>query len=151
MAGFLGIDISRDANNNTLSMTQTGLIKRILIAMDMEDCNLKYTPADVDGDPCIESWDYRSIVGMMLYLAGSTRPDIAYAVHQYARISHSPKRSHEIGVNHIARYLKGTQTKGIIMTPDKDNMRIDMFADADFVGLYTTEDIMDPVSVNSRT
>ena len=37
------------------------------------------------------------------------------------------------------------------MTPDKDNMRIDMFADADFAGLYTTEDKMDPVSVKSRT
>ena len=88
MAGFLGINISRDANNKSLSMTQTGLIERILTAMDMEDCNLKYTPAekdplckDVDGDPCSESRDYKSIVGMMLYLAGSTRPDIAYAVH----------------------------------------------------------------------
>ena len=83
--------------------------------MDMEDCNLKDTPAekdplckDMDRDPCIESWDYRSIVGMMLYLACSTRPDIAYAVHQFARFFHSPKRSYEIGVIHIARYFKGT-------------------------------------------
>ena len=39
-------------------MIQTGLIGRILTAMDMEDRNHKYTPADkdplckdVDGDP----------------------------------------------------------------------------------------------------
>jgi hypothetical protein len=88
---------------------------------------------------------------MMLYLAGSTWPDIAYAVHQCARFSHNPKRSHEIGVKHIARYLKGTQTKGVIMTPDKDNLRIDMYADADFAGLFAPEDKMDPVSVKSRT
>ena len=37
------------------------------------------------------------------------------------------------------------------MTPDKDNMRINVFADADFAGLYTTEDRMDPVSIKSRT
>ena len=44
MAGFLGIDISRNTNNNGLSMPQTGLIERILIAMDMEEHNLKYNP-----------------------------------------------------------------------------------------------------------
>ena len=158
MADFLGINISRDEKNNSLTMTQTEMIERILAAIDMTDCNHKYTPADKDplckditGAPCCEDWDYRSIVGMMLYLAGSTKPDISYAVHQCARFSHSPKQSHEIGVKHIARYLKGTQTKGIIMTPDSTNMRIDMYADADFAGLYTTEDKMDPVSVKSRT
>ena len=157
MAGFLGINISRDKANNSLTMTQTGLIKRILAAMDMEDCNMKYTPAekdplckDMDGDPCCENWDYRSIVGMILYLVGSTRPDIAYDVHQCARFSYNPKCSHDIGVKHIDRYLKGTQTKGIVMNPDKNNMRIDMFADTDFAGLYTTKDKMDPVSVKSR-
>ena len=98
MAGFLGIHIISDEHNNSLTMTQTGLIERILAAMDMEDCNHKYTPADkdplckdVNGAPCCEDWDYRSIVGMMLYLAVSTRPDISYDVHQCARFSHSPK------------------------------------------------------------
>ena len=109
----------------------------------MVDSNIKYTPADKDpihkdlmGEPWCESWKYRSIVGMMLYLAGSTRPDIAYDVHQCARFSHNPKKKHEVGVKHIARYHKGTSAKGIIMSPDLGNMRIDLYADADFVGLY---------------
>ena len=78
MAGFLGIDISRDKENNSLTMTQRDLIERIPTAMDMEDCNLKFTPAkkdplckDLGGAPCCEDWDCRSIVGMMIYLAGS--------------------------------------------------------------------------------
>ena len=37
------------------------------------------------------------------------------------------------------------------MTPDKNNTRIDMYADDDFAELYTTEDKMDPVSVKSRS
>ena len=69
---------------------------------------------------------------MILYLGGSTRPDMAYAVHQCARLSHAPKHSHEIGVKHIARYLKGTKMKGIIMTPDTNNLCIDIYADTDF-------------------
>ena len=145
MAGCLDINITRDEKNNSLTMTQTGLIKRILIAIDMKDCNHEYTPADkyplrkdVSGAPCCENWNYRSIVGMMLYLAGGTRPDISYAVNQCARFSHGPKRSHEIGVKHIARYLKRTQKKGIIMTPNSNKMRIDVYANADFSGLYNT-------------
>ena len=72
-------------------------------------------------------------------------------LHQCVRFSHSIKHSHEIGVKHIARCLKGTKTKGIVMTPAKDNIRIDIYADTDFVGLYIIEDKLDPVSVTSRT
>jgi hypothetical protein len=39
----------------------------------------------------------------------------------------------------ISRYLKGTQSKGIIMRPSKD-IHVDCYPDADFAGLYTKED-----------
>ena len=118
MAVFIGINISRskDGSKEIITMTHTGLIDRILQAMDMLDSNVKYTPADKDplhkdlmGEPCCEAWKYRSIFGMMLYLAGSTLLNIIYAVHQCARFSHNPKKSYEVGVKHIARYLKGTR------------------------------------------
>lgn len=70
---------------------------------------------------------------MILYFLGSTRPDIAYAVHQWARFSHNLKHSHEVGFKHITRYLKGTWDKGIIMKPISENLCIDMYADADFL------------------
>ena len=85
----------------------------------MEELNIKFIPADkvpltkdLDGDPCCEEWEYRSIVGMLIYLAESTRPGISYDVHQYAKSLHQPKASHDIGVKHIVRYLKGTRDKG---------------------------------------
>ena len=90
MAGFLGMNISRneDGSKEIIAMTQTGLVDRILQTMDMLDSDVKYTPADKEplhkdlmGEPCYESWEYRSIVGIMLYLTGSTRADIVYAVH----------------------------------------------------------------------
>ena len=88
---------------------------------------------------------------MLLYLAGSTRPDISYAVHECARFSHQPRASHEVGVKHIVRYLKGTKDKGLIMKPYKDNLKLDLFAAADFAGLFASEDKQDPISVKSRT
>ena len=87
----------------------------------------------------------------MLYLAGSTRPDITYAVHQCARFSHHYKRSHEVGIKHIARYLKGTREKGLILSPDSSRLQLDLFADADFARLFVAEDKSDPISVKSRT
>ena len=97
MAGFLGLKIDRTKEGQVL-LSQTGLIDGILIVMDMTDYNRKYTLADkiplgkdVDGDMCMEEWEYRLVVRMMLYISGSTRPDIVYAVHQCARFSHNAK------------------------------------------------------------
>jgi hypothetical protein len=41
-----------------------------------------------------EVWNYRSVEGMMMYLAQNTRPDIAMAVHQAARFANDPRDVH---------------------------------------------------------
>ena len=97
-----------------------------------------------------EAWNYRSVVGMMLYLATNTRPDIAYVVSQVARFSHSPKQSHATAVKMIIRYLSGTKTKGTIFKKPSA-LTLDCYADADFAGLYGIESSENPVSVKSRT
>ena len=52
------------------------------------------------------------------YLTGSVRPDIAMAVHQCARFSINPMRSHEQAVMRIGRYLLSSKEKGMIYSPD---------------------------------
>ena len=64
--------------------------------------------SDPDGKEMTDPWNYRSVIGMLLYLSGNTRPDIQFAVSQVARFSHSPKQSHANAVKHIIQYLKGT-------------------------------------------
>ena len=87
---------------------------------------------------------------MLTYLAGHSRPYIAFAVHQCARFTFAPKRSHEEAVKRIVRYLIGTKDKGLIIKPAKD-LSIDLYVDADFAGLWSVEDKHDPNSVRSRT
>ena len=156
IAGFLGIDI-RKHDNGTIELVQSGLIKRILRVMKLEDSAGKPTPAaskplgkDDDGPNRVETWSYPSVVGMMMYLSVNSRPDIAFAVHQCARFTHCPKRSHEVALKRIARYLKGTSDRGMIIRPSED-LRLDLYADADFAGLWGAEHGMDPTSVKSRT
>ena len=102
-------------------MTQEGLIQKILEATGMEDCNSNRTPctkealaSDDAGEPMEDAWNYRSVVGMLLYLSTNTRPDIAYAVSQVARFSHNPKKSHASAVKTLIRYLSGTKDQGVI-------------------------------------
>jgi hypothetical protein len=140
-----------------LQLTQPGLIDEILTTMNLENCNGCDTPAttspihaDQDGPTFNESWQYDSVIGMMMYLANNTRPDIADAVDQAARFTHHPRQSHAVGVKKIARHLKQTKLEGMFISP-QDSLRVDCYVDADFAGSFTVEDKQDPVSVNSRT
>ena len=89
---FLGIKFVKDPVEETTTLTQRGLIKKIIDhATGMSNCNPNCTRAtqlalgsDPDREEMSESWSYASIVGMLLYLATNTRPDIAFAVSQVA-------------------------------------------------------------------
>jgi histone deacetylase 1/2 len=143
VSAFLGIDIHHNAKKNQYKLTQTGLVDKILEATNMQDCNEKSTPCNPDGKPlgtdkdgpvADQEWSYPSIIGMLLYLAGNSRPDIAFAVHQATRFTHAPKASHEKAVLRICRYLKGTRDEGLIMKPS-EKLKVDCYVDADFDGL----------------
>ena len=90
---FLGVEVKFDRAKGTVSLTQPGLIKKILDLSGLASSNAKATPADKDplgpgtdaDPPHNESWDYAALVGCLMYLASNTRPDIQYAVHACAR------------------------------------------------------------------
>jgi hypothetical protein len=138
-------------------MTQSGLIKKTLKAAHMEDCNPNWTPASqlsLGADPNGEShdnstWHYSSIVGMLLYIANNTRPDISYAVSAVGRFVNNPKKSHASAVKTILRYLQRTQDKGIIVKPN-GTFDLKVWVDADFSGMYGREPSDSSDSARSR-
>ena len=153
---FLGIRIEK-LGEHKFNLTQPGLINKVLSSSCMESSKPVSTPAvtsalgqDIDGKSFSEKCDYASIVGMLMYLGQNTRPDIAFAVHQCARFTHSPKHSHAVAVKRIIRYLQGTKDKGMILHPD-DSFKADCYVDADFAGLWGVEHDQDPICVKSRT
>jgi hypothetical protein len=153
---FLGVDV-KPGENGTKVLTQKGLTDKLVKYCQMQDCNSKGTPAssvplstDATGKPFDESWDYASAVGMAMYLSSNSRPDIQFAVHQCARFTHCPKASHGEALKRICRYLQGTRDKGLIIDPTTD-LTLDLYADADFAGLYNHESDQDPVCVKSRS
>jgi hypothetical protein len=154
---FLGVEVKKDVDSGKVTLIQKGLIQKLIKYCEMEDCNYKSTPAgsvplshDIHGEPFDENWGYANAVGMAMYLASNSRPDIQFAVHQCARFTHCPKKSHAMGMKRICRYLAGTMDKGLMYMPDK-GMKLDCYVDADFAGLWGAEDSQSPLSVKSRT
>jgi hypothetical protein len=95
-----------------------------------------------------ETWNYPFIVGMLLYLSTNTRPDITFADSQVGRSA--PKQSHAKAVKTIVRYLAGTIDKGMTVKPRGD-LKLELFCDADFAGLYRREPDRSVDSARSRT
>jgi len=157
VGAFLGIDVKRH-NDGKLELLQPGLIRKIIDACGLTDSsNTHDTPAEtkiLQRDPLGPQremqWDYRSIIGMLTYLSVSSRPDIAYAVHQCARFSTCPKRCHESAVRRIVRYLKGTADKGYFLHP-QEQKTLDCYVDADFAGNWSPITSHESSSVKSRT
>jgi hypothetical protein len=166
---FLGIRIQQ-RKDGTIEMSQPHLIEQILQDLNLthkpgESLPSKYAPKavnipatstttlerDPDGEDHNESWSYRSVIGKLNYLEKSSRPDLAYSVHNSARFSSNPKARHSQAVKRIGRYLLGTRDKGMIIKPDPDKA-LEVFADADFCGLYNQDTaLQDPVTSKSRT
>ena len=91
--------------------------------------NGKATPAqnaplvkNANGPEARGDFNYASVAGMLLYLSGHLRPNIAYAVNCDVRYMFCPKRSHEEALKRIGRYLKATRDQGLVLNPicDKD-------------------------------
>ena len=107
VSDFLGVNINRNVDSGTIELTQTGLIDSILHQLNLHPDTTdkrvskpKYVPAagtchaDADGADRCQPWNYRSVIGKLMFLANSTRPDIAFAIHQCAHYSANPKASH---------------------------------------------------------
>ena len=155
MSEFLGIDI-KTLDNGGFQFFQTGLIRKVLEATGMEDCNGLPTPTKVEAplgtdanssDAKIDLPNsYASVIGIMLYLASNTRPNISFAVNQYARFTHNTKASHKKAAKRICRYLQGTHYNGLFFNPS-NKLVVDCCAGVDFVGLWGHENPQDPISL----
>jgi hypothetical protein len=155
---YLGVNIQQ-IDKDSFELTQPFLIERITSFLGIADgkTNEKLTPVgkpllnkDLLGVPRKYDWEYRGAIGMLTYLTGSVRPDIAMATHQCARFSVNPMRSHEQAVMRIGRYLLSTKEKGMIYRPDSAR-GIEVFVDADFAGGWDPEDALNADNVYSRT
>ena len=116
---YLGVKVEKQ-RDRSIKMSQPLLIRQILEVLGFnERTKGKSTPAiasmilhgDIDGEQMETKWEYASMIGQMDVLEKSTRPDLAYAVHQCAQFSANPKASHKVAFLCIRKYLMETKNE----------------------------------------
>ena len=122
-----------------MKLTQTGDSSIEYYFNRLRRCYFHKTPAkdgtlpkDVDGDCCNADFNYASIVGILLYLLGHSRPELAFSASQCAHCTFSYKISHKKALKRIRRYLINTRTK-LFIVKSSSKLKIDCYVSSDFV------------------
>ncbi|CAM9469904.1 unnamed protein product [Chrysoparadoxa australica] len=127
---FLGWAVTK--TGSSIRLNQENAIKELVSSMEAKEGKLlrvQLTPAapgtrlakrKPSEEVCNSHSDYRAAVGSLLYIAMSTRPDIASAVREVAVAMQDPGVLHWEAVKRIVGYLKGTADKGLRYTASED-------------------------------
>ena len=110
---FLGIEFCQD--HEMMTINQASYTNKLLTKFGMSECKPVATPAaegaylssDSDDEPN-DSFDYRGLIGGLLYLSVATRPDIAWITSKLSQFLQAPNTAHVTAAKRVLRYLKGT-------------------------------------------
>lgn len=135
----LGIEFVQNLNEGKIFMYQRKYTLDVLKRFGMENSKPVKTPLEVgiklqkpdkvDQDE-IKKFPYQRLIGSLMYLAVSTRPDIAFAVNSLSQFNNCYTQEHWTAAKRILRYLKGTLDYGI--TFHKTGKPLVGYVDADW-------------------
>ncbi|KAH9095793.1 hypothetical protein LEN26_017694 [Aphanomyces euteiches] len=121
-------------------LEQTSLIEELLKKHNMMDCHPQASPLALDhhltepGEATeMTQSTMREIVGSLQWLAGCTRPDIAFATSLLSRFLNHPNENHERSLKRVLRYLQATKHYGLEIKPTS-SVGMDVYTDADWAG-----------------
>lgn len=135
---YLGIHFTIE--NNQILFDQKDKIMELLEIYQMKECKNIYTPAEPNSklfkneEDNNEKFPYRELVGSLLWIARTTRPDIMYAVNQCGKFANNYNTTHVTALKRILQYLKTTLDYKLIFTKFQSPIQIVAYADADYAG-----------------
>lgn len=136
----LGINITRDRVKGILKLDQSEYIRKLLARFGMENCKAVSTPMEVnckllksEKDSSLQDdiYNYRQLLGCLMYLSVCTRPDISFACSQLSQFNNCFDKSHWLAAKRILRYLAGTIHYSLCFYKSRDWF-LNAFTDADW-------------------
>ena len=122
----LGIKVQRDRRAGLLTMSQKKYVEEVLARFGMEEAkpvaipmatttvlSKAQCPQNEEEARSMAGVPYRSLVGSLMYLMVSTRPDLAYPVGVLSRFLENPGRQHWEAGKRLLRYVLKTKSLGL--------------------------------------
>ncbi|CAI7902418.1 unnamed protein product [Closterium sp. NIES-54] len=125
LRSYLGLQITRDRAQRTITLTQSHMVQQVLQRFDFTYSSPQATPLStrhslsaLPSDESVESsGPYPELVGCLMYLMTCTRPDLAYPLSILARYvapgRHRPE--HMAATKRVLRYLCSTSGMGLVL------------------------------------
>ena len=120
---LLGIEVKRDRETRTISLSQRSYIDAIIRRFSLKDSKPISTPMDPNSKistshspstgaqyAAMQNVPYCEAVGALMYAMLGTHPDISFTVTMVSKFSSNPGLTHWEAVKRIYRYLLGTKT-----------------------------------------
>lgn len=76
-------------------------------------------------------YPYRSLIGCLGYLAGRTRPDIAYAINIFSQFQENPGITHWNGLIKLLGYVVHSKDQKLVLS-EASNLNVSCYSDSDF-------------------
>jgi len=119
---FLGMNLSYEKESGTVLLSQQTYIEALVEKYELQfkfPKTLPLAPGMVmvkqQGEDMYKPAEYGSLIGALLFVAVSTRPDVAFAVGLLARFVSKPSVEHWNAAENVLLYLKGTKDRGILL------------------------------------
>lgn len=136
LKSYLGLEIVETKDG--LEIGQSKMINMILERFQMKNCKGANTPMEnnftVDETyPVVSNVPYRELIGCLLYLASTSRPDISFATSFLSRYLDKPTEQLWTAAKRILRYLKNTLDKKMCYEKG-GRSEIYAYSDSDWAG-----------------
>ena len=134
-SSYLGIDITQRHDVGVVVLSQQQYILQAVKKFNLTDAKPVKTPIvgkPEETAPLLEDKRlYQALVGVLLYLNLTTRPDISYAVHYLTRYTAKPSSFHLSMAKRVLTYLRDTADHGLHYRRS-ENRDIVCFVDASY-------------------
>ena len=137
LSRYLGTSIEYNKEKGIMYLDQINSIQNILKTYGMEDSKAALSPMEKGlqlqvNTEGITDQPYRELLGRLMYLMLSVRPDICYAVGYMGRFQQTPSDEHWIALKRILRYLRGTQNMKLTYNRNINSQKLEGYVDADW-------------------
>jgi transposase InsO family protein len=138
VSSYLGVEIVKN-EEGFFEISQRDYIEKVLKVTQMENAKVSHYPmnphyhrTELDGTPLESNVNYRKLIGMLLYLAVNSRPDIAAAVGILCQKVSGPTNIDENEARRVIRYLSATKSFRLKLGSKDANDELCAYTDADW-------------------